>query len=85
MNPMDALRAALDLKTKVMIPIHNGGEWMSVPPLSRHPGRARHAAALAELLNAPVKVCAISPGGRAVVRGDGTVSATIHELTGRIS
>ena len=47
MNPVDALAAARDLRAEVVIPIHEGGIWLSVPPLSLHPGRARHLAALA--------------------------------------
>jgi L-ascorbate metabolism protein UlaG (beta-lactamase superfamily) len=73
MNPRDALRAAHDLKTKVAVPMHCGGEWMSVPPLSRHPGRARHMAALAESTGSPVKVAALAPGEKVRVFEDGSV------------
>lgn len=42
MAPDDALRAATLLQAETVIPIHEGGVWVSVPPLSLHPGRARH-------------------------------------------
>lgn len=42
MAPEDALRAARILDAALVIPIHEGGIWMSVPPLSLHPGRAAH-------------------------------------------
>jgi L-ascorbate metabolism protein UlaG (beta-lactamase superfamily) len=42
MGPQDALRAARILGAAVVIPIHEGGIWMSVPPLSLHPGRPQH-------------------------------------------
>lgn len=47
MNPTDALAAADILGARNIVPIHEGGIWLSVPPLSRHPGRARHLARLA--------------------------------------
>ncbi len=74
MNPRDALRAAHDLKTQVAVPMHNGGEWMSVPPLSRHPGRARHMAALAKSTGSPVKIAALAPGEKVEVFEDGSLS-----------
>ncbi|NOZ00746.1 MAG: MBL fold metallo-hydrolase, partial [Deltaproteobacteria bacterium] len=42
MSPKDAVTAADILGAAKVIPIHEGGIWMSVPPLSLHPGRARH-------------------------------------------
>lgn len=62
MDEEDALRAAADLGTKVVVPIHEGGVWMSVPPGSRHPGRARHLARLARERNAPFEVVCLDPG-----------------------
>lgn len=49
MSPEDALRAADLLGASRIVPIHEGGIWMSVPPLSLHPGRA---ADLSRLLHA---------------------------------
>ena len=62
MDPADALRAATDLQTSTVVPIHPGGEWLSVPPLSRHPGRTAHLADLAARANAPFTVVATKPG-----------------------
>ncbi len=42
MGPEDAFRAAQILDAALTVPIHEGGIWMPVPPLSMHPGRARH-------------------------------------------
>lgn len=42
MAPCEAEAAADILQARTIIPIHEGGIWMSVPPLSLHPGRARH-------------------------------------------
>ena len=73
MNPSDALAAATDLGTRVVVPIHAGGEWMSVPPLSLHPGRADQLAALAASRNAPFAVAPLRPGQHVRVANDGTV------------
>ena len=62
MSPEDALAAAVDLRTSVVVPIHLGGEWASVPPLSFHPGRAFHLQAVARLHDAPFQVAALRPG-----------------------
>ena len=74
MDPADALLAGRDLGTKVIVPIHHGGEWMSVPPLSRHPGRADTLVKLVEKGNAPLTVCALMPGQRAQIDPAGQVS-----------
>ncbi len=44
MNPTDAVEACRVLKPRYAVPIHEGGEWMPVPPASWHPGRRRHFA-----------------------------------------
>lgn len=41
MDPGDALAAARALRARFVIPIHEGGEWMPLPPASWHPGRTR--------------------------------------------
>ena len=46
---------------------------MSVPPLSRHPGRANQLAALAASRSAPFAVAPLWPGQHVRVAGDGTV------------
>lgn len=73
MGPEDAARAAMDLGTRVVVPIHNGGEWMSVPPLSRHPGRASQLVDLARERNAPFSVAPLRPGQRVGVTSDGAL------------
>lgn len=62
MGPEDAFAAAVCLRTKVVVPTHLGGEWMSVPPLSLHPGRGRHLVALARQAGAEFTVAALRPG-----------------------
>lgn len=42
MGPREALSAAALLGADKVLPIHEGGIWLSVPPLSLHPGRASH-------------------------------------------
>ena len=44
MGPGDAERAADLLGAEQVVPIHEGGIWLSVPPASLHRGRARHLA-----------------------------------------
>ena len=46
MGPRQALKAAELLGAQRVVPIHEGGIWMSVPPLSLHPGRGRQLARL---------------------------------------
>lgn len=62
MDEEDAFRAAIDLGARVVVPIHEGGVWMSVPPGSRHPGRARMLARLARERAAPFEVVCLAPG-----------------------
>ncbi len=71
MNPADALCAAKELGTKVVIPIHIGGEWMSVPPLSRHPGRAERLVELAK--DSDIQVVALKPGECTTIDDNGQV------------
>ena len=44
MDPWDAAQACRALGADLAIPIHEGGEWLPVPPASWHPGRRRHFA-----------------------------------------
>jgi L-ascorbate metabolism protein UlaG (beta-lactamase superfamily) len=45
MSPDDAAEAADLLGAERVVPLHEGGLWLSVPPLSLHPGRAAALAA----------------------------------------
>lgn len=74
MNPDDAVQAAIDLGTRVVIPIHIGGEWMSVPPLSRHPGRAERALEVSKSRTDAPLVEVLAPGERVLVSPDGKTS-----------
>ena len=65
MGPADALAAADLLDAWRVVPIHEGGIWMPVPPASLHPGRARHLAAAARRRGEPERVCVLSEGQRA--------------------
>lgn len=69
MGPADAWRAARLLDARVVVPIHEGGIWMSVPPLSLHPGRALDLAALAARDRQPDRVVILREGQRLVVDG----------------
>jgi L-ascorbate metabolism protein UlaG (beta-lactamase superfamily) len=62
MNPTDAWRAADILEARHIIPIHEGGIWMSVPPLSLHPGRAKHLVDLATSAGQGARVIALREG-----------------------
>ncbi len=42
MGPADAERAADILRATTVMPIHEGGNWLSFPPISLHPGRYQH-------------------------------------------
>lgn len=79
MDPGDALTAARALGARFVIPIHEGMEWMPVPPASWHPGRTidferlcRRAADAGE--SAPVAV-RLARGERATFRGRGAALA----------
>lgn len=71
MDPLDCVQAALDLRCRSLVPIHEGGEWMSVPPLSRHPGRAARVAEFAARARAPFRVAVIRPGESRAFGPDG--------------
>jgi len=62
MGPADARDAALLLDADRVIPIHEGGIWMSVPPLSLHPGRSKHLAALFEQIGQRDRVVVLREG-----------------------
>lgn len=64
MSPGDAWRAAEILGARHVIPIHEGGIWMSVPPLSLHPGRARHLLDLARGAGQSERVIYLGEGER---------------------
>ena len=74
MDPGDALRAAKRLGADWLIPIHEGGAWLSVPPLSLHPGRPETLLALAK--GSTVEARVLRPGeGVRFVMEDGATRA----------
>ncbi|MBL6974465.1 MAG: MBL fold metallo-hydrolase [Deltaproteobacteria bacterium] len=62
MAPEDAEKAADMLQAQTVIPIHEGGIWMSVPPLSLHPGRATHLVQALEERGEPNRVLVLQEG-----------------------
>ncbi len=62
MDPREALKAAREMKAGYLIPIHEGGIWMSVPPLSLHPGRPEHLLMLAGKDSAPPEIVILKNG-----------------------
>jgi L-ascorbate metabolism protein UlaG (beta-lactamase superfamily) len=62
MDPEEALTAATEMGASVLIPIHQGGDWPALPPISCHPGRAEDAVRLAKERKLPLTVVAPLPG-----------------------
>jgi L-ascorbate metabolism protein UlaG (beta-lactamase superfamily) len=65
MNPTDAVRACNYLRPRWVIPIHEGGEWLPVPPASWHPGRNKHFVKALESSQLPSDAVVLAPGERA--------------------
>ena len=62
MGPSDAVKACNYLRPSYVIPIHEGGEWLPVPPASWHPGRnGQFVAKLAES-GLPCEARVLKPG-----------------------
>tara|TARA_Y100001968_G_scaffold155462_1_gene142013 strand:- start:481 stop:1266 length:786 start_codon:yes stop_codon:yes gene_type:complete len=66
MNPADAARAAEVLKPRFVIPIHEGGEWLPVPPASWHPGRFAHFPGALERSSSTAQARVLEPGASAI-------------------
>lgn len=62
MAPPDAVRACNYLRPRWAVPIHEGGEWLPVPPASWHPGRNRHFVRGLARSGLPVAPCVLAPG-----------------------
>lgn len=41
LDPHDAVHVCGQLRPRFAVPIHEGGEWLPIPPASWHPGRCR--------------------------------------------
>jgi L-ascorbate metabolism protein UlaG (beta-lactamase superfamily) len=83
MGPADAWRAARLLEAEVVIPLHEGGLWLSVPPFSLHPGRTAHLATIAARAGAPDRVVVLAEGETASCGGAGAPGADGARGTGR--
>ena len=75
MDPSDAVRACNYLRPRWAIPIHEGGEWLPVPPASWHPGRFKHFVSQLAASELPVESCALKPGETARFTDDGVIKA----------
>lgn len=71
MSPSDAVQAAVELGAGTLIPLHPGGEWLPLPPLSWHPGRTHHAAIEARRRGLDLRVHVLARGGTAVLPATG--------------
>ncbi len=65
MDPGDAARASEVLAPRFVIPIHEGGEWMPVPPASWHPGRFTHFERALANSTSRSEARVLAPGGSA--------------------
>jgi L-ascorbate metabolism protein UlaG (beta-lactamase superfamily) len=73
MGPSDAVRAANVLRPRFVIPIHEGGEWMPMPPASWHPGRNHHFVRELKASGLPIAPCVLAPGETARLTAEGLV------------
>jgi N-acyl-phosphatidylethanolamine-hydrolysing phospholipase D len=65
MGPPQAAEAAEILEAERVIPIHEGGIWMSVPPASLHRGRASHLEEIMRARGQGDRVLLLRPGEQA--------------------
>lgn len=73
MGPLDAVKACNYLRPRYAVPIHEGGEWMPMPPASWHPGRNHHFVDGLKRSTIPVEPCVVAPGQTAIFSEDGSV------------
>ncbi len=71
MSPGDAVRAATALGARFSIPIHEGGEWLPLPPIVSTPGRATHFAKLSRQDEQAAPAVLVRRGHRATFEGQG--------------
>ncbi len=62
LDPHDAVQVCGQLKPRWAVPIHEGGEWLSVPPASWHPGRARDFGRLLARSGLATRPAVLKPG-----------------------
>jgi L-ascorbate metabolism protein UlaG (beta-lactamase superfamily) len=81
MNPSDAVRACNLLRPRWAIPIHEGGEWLPVPPASWHPGRNRHFVRALRQSGLPVEPCVLKPGQTGLFSGEHVRKRTFRKVS----
>jgi len=67
MCPPRAVEAADILEAERVVPIHEGGIWMSVPPASLHRGRAVHLQRILQQRGQGDRALLLSPGESAMI------------------
>ena len=71
LDPDDAVQVCGTLRPRFAVPIHEGGEWLSVPPASWHPGRRRDFGQRLARSGLPTRPVVLSPGQWGVFDGTG--------------
>ncbi len=62
LDPHDAVQVCGQLRPRFAIPIHEGGEWLPVPPASWHPGRTRDFGRLCARSGLATRPVVLRPG-----------------------
>lgn len=71
LDPHDAVQVCGALRPRWAVPIHEGGEWLSVPPASWHPGRARDFGRLLARSGLATRPVVLRPGQWGIFDGAG--------------
>lgn len=71
LSPADAVEVCSILKPRFAVPIHEGGEWLPVPPASWHPGRTIHFEEQLRAAGGPTEPARLRPGQWARFTKDG--------------
>ncbi len=82
MSPADAARACDVLGARFAIPIHEGGEWLPVPPASWHPGRRRRFPVELKRAGVATAPVVLEPGETAIFDGAGVRTLPFEERFG---
>lgn len=70
LSPDDAVAVCAQLKPRWALPIHEGGEWLPLPPMSWHPGRTRHFHEALRLSGLPTRGLVAPRGAWVELDGD---------------
>jgi L-ascorbate metabolism protein UlaG (beta-lactamase superfamily) len=71
LDPHDAVHVCGQLQPTWAVPIHEGGEWLPVPPASWHPGRCREFGRLSARSGLDTRAVVLKPGQWATFDGIG--------------